>query len=151
MRDLMLANTTSDEFVMNNPSSAPSVWAILPTKLPTKTPTKSPTNSPTNSPTKQPTNKPTNQPTNQPTKEPTKPPTTFPTSPPSQQAKTEYPSSGPTYECHDLESYRSPINELRCRDHRHTNCVKWKCLGLTDADIVDLLRSCPRSCNVDCG
>ena len=61
------------------------------------------------------------------------------------------PSATPTRECHDLESYRSPLNKLTCRDHRNTDCSMWKYLGLTDEDVLDLYRSCPVSCSVDCG
>jgi len=60
-------------------------------------------------------------------------------------------SASPTVECHDLESYRSPLNELTCRDHRNTDCSKWKYLGLTDEEVLELYRSCPVSCSVDCG
>lgn len=61
------------------------------------------------------------------------------------------PTSSPTPECHDLASYRSPINDFTCRDHRNTDCTKWKYLGLTDYQVLELLRSCPVSCRVDCG
>jgi hypothetical protein len=61
------------------------------------------------------------------------------------------PSATPTGECHDLESYRSPLNKLTCRDHRNTDCSMWKYFGLTDEEILELYRSCPVSCSVDCG
>lgn len=61
------------------------------------------------------------------------------------------PSATPTVECHDLKSYRSPLNELTCRDHRNTDCSMWKYLGLTDEEVLELYRSCPVSCSADCG
>lgn len=61
------------------------------------------------------------------------------------------PSSSPTPVCHDLTSYKSPINDLPCWAFRNTDCLAWKYIGLTDLQVMELLQSCPESCRVECG
>ena len=61
------------------------------------------------------------------------------------------PTLGPTKQCHDVESYRSPINDLQCSHHNGTDCFQWRFLGLDSDQLEELLRSCPVSCGIDCG
>jgi hypothetical protein len=61
------------------------------------------------------------------------------------------PSALPTLECHDIASYRSPINDLTCDDHQGTECVQWRFLGLNTTALGDLIDSCPETCSIDCG
>ena len=77
-----------------------------------------------------------------PSKEPTKPPTVMPSA---------LPSSSPTIACHDHQSYRSPINGLTCEDHRGTNCVYWRVLGLNTTELKELIEKCPETCQIPCG
>lgn len=61
------------------------------------------------------------------------------------------PSVMPTATCHDVQSYRSPINNLECSDHKGTDCIQWRHLGLNVNELEDLVNFCPESCNIDCG
>lgn len=60
------------------------------------------------------------------------------------------PSYTPTEQCHDKPSYRSPLN-FKCTDHRGTDCIQWRFLGLEIQQVVDLIHNCPISCSIDCG
>jgi hypothetical protein len=81
---------------------------------------------------------------------PSKNPSASPSSQPIQTPSSQ-PSSSPTLECHDHTSYRSPINDLTCEDHRGTNCASWRVLGLNTSELADLVNQCPQSCQVPCG
>ena len=59
-------------------------------------------------------------------------------------------TQAPTPECDDLDAYRSPFG-LACRIHSITDCLQWRHVGLSEEAIVELLWSCPVSCNVPCG
>jgi hypothetical protein len=61
------------------------------------------------------------------------------------------PSTAPTLACHDVASYRSPINNFTCSDHQGTNCTAWRFVGLNVDELEDLVDSCPISCGIDCG
>ena len=89
-------------------------------------------------------------PTSFPSKMKSSHPSYYPTSEPTI-TKSTVPSNAPSPECHDLASYRSPLNDFTCYDHRNTNCSNWKYLGLTDEDVLELYRSCPQTCGVECG
>ena len=76
---------------------------------------------------------------------PTERPSTFPSMNPS-----FMPSSNPTPICHDLSSYKNPLTRMGCGSHRGTPCRKWIHLGLTKVQVLDLIRSCPEACQIDC-
>ena len=61
------------------------------------------------------------------------------------------PSGLPTLQCHDNSTYRSPINDLTCDDHKGTNCVQWRVLGLNTSELGELIEQCPETCNIPCG
>lgn len=61
------------------------------------------------------------------------------------------PSTTPTEACHDNQSYRSPLNSFDCSDHSDTDCFQWKYVGLSPADVEDLINNCPITCRIDCG
>jgi hypothetical protein len=61
------------------------------------------------------------------------------------------PSGSPTKECHDKVAYRSPINDLTCEDHKGTDCVQWRALGLNTTELEQLIENCPETCNIPCG
>jgi len=88
----------------------------------------------------------------------TVPPTSTPTGVPSDypsdlptESPSLAPSASPTISCHDEESYRSPINGLTCDQHKHTNCLSWRHVGLNMTELETLVSSCPITCNIDCG
>jgi hypothetical protein len=81
-----------------------------------------------------------------PTNQPSVSPTDYPSSSPS-----DLPSALPTFSCHDVASYRSPINNLTCEDHANTDCMRWRYLGLNLTNLQELAESCPVTCDIDCG
>ena len=85
---------------------------------------------------------PTWQPTNFPSSHPTSNPSSYPSS---------APSGLPTLECHDNLAYSSPINALTCDDHKGTDCVQWRVLGLNTTELGALIENCPQTCNIPCG
>jgi hypothetical protein len=86
------------------------------------------------------------QPSEIPSLAPSSSPTSQPSAPPS-----NFPTSLPTLECHDHQSYRSPINALTCEDHQGTNCVHWRILGLNTTELAKLIEQCPETCQIPCG
>jgi len=124
----------------NSPISAPTAMpSDSPSSLPTQFPTKSqvPTTSHAPTATNQPTNIRSNAPTLA-TGAPSKIPSLAPT-------------TAPTLACHDVASYRSPINALQCEDHAGTDCFQWSYLDLNPDQVEELINSCPISCNIPCG
>ena len=153
-----------------SPSSIPSkIPSPIPSKIPSTIPTIFPTVStvPTLAPSASqlPSSVPSSQPTSSPPSEsPSSSPTTFPSVSrvPSGQpsfSPTEMPSASPsgvpsalpTLKCHDVASYRSPINNLTCEDHANTDCTRWRYVGLNITDLQDLVESCPVTCDIPCG
>ena len=145
----------------------------LPTAMMTRTPTRGPTVVISENPSYNPSKVPTAMPSNYPVQLQSNFPSSTPISLPSIQSipPSNIPSNNPTvyseelgtgsnhlyqsntYSCEDLDSYRSPINKnLTCSDHKGTDCRKWIVFeAMNENAIVDLLRSCPYSCNVPCG
>ena len=132
---------TSLQFSIS-PSSAPVVVSTSPSPVPTSKPSPAPTRAPSVSPTLAP----SVEPSDLPCKIPSGSPTSSPSAVPSNQ-----PSSVPTLECHDQDSYKSPINDLTCEDHRGTNCVHWRILGLNTTELEELIERCPETCRIPCG
>lgn len=101
-------------------------------------------------PTTEMSSKPSAHPSSEISSEPSVSASYYPSSPPSVSPTMR--SVSPTLKCNDLESYKSPINKfITCRVHLNTDCSKWKHLGLSDDEVLELYRSCPVSCGVDCG
>lgn len=50
--------------------------------------------------------------------------------------------------CHDNQLYRNPINGRDCAQHKNSSCIYHD--GLTDTQIINLIKSCPISCSVPC-
>lgn len=73
-------------------------------------------------------------------------PTTLPTTTPSIS-----PSSAPSPSCHDMATYKSPLNNFQCHDHAGTDCFQWRFLGLSAREVETLVTSCPATCNIECG
>ena len=78
-------------------------------------------------------------------------PTGLPTATPSIAPSFFLPSSAPSSSCHDVASYRSPLNNFQCSDHAGTDCFQWRFLGLDAEEVEGLVVNCPVTCNVDCG
>lgn len=114
----------------------------VPTMIKSSSPSVKPSIAKSSSPSTSPTSFPSKMKSSQPSSYPTKEPTI---------TKSTVPSNAPSPECHDLGLYRSPLNDFTCYDHRNTNCSNWKYLGLTDEDVLELYRSCPQTCSVECG
>ena len=127
------------------PSMAPSTSfpSDIPSMLPSMFPSDMPSLMPTSStePSTPPSLAPTYMASKQPSFQPSVPPSASPSS---------VPSAMPSPICHDIDSYRSPLNEFECHDHRGTDCTLWRYLGLTVEQVIELLKSCPESCSIDC-
>ena len=78
------------------------------------------------------------------------PMTSSPTPSPSSSPTTASPTFSPTPACHDKRTYRSPINGLGCEQHVGSDCEKWRHIGLTEAQVVELHHECPVACRTDC-
>jgi hypothetical protein len=81
---------------------------------------------------------------------PTKVPTSSPTANPSSSPTTAFPTFSPTPACHDKRTYRSPINGLGCEQHVGSDCERWRHIGLTNEQVVELHSECPVACRTDC-
>ena len=149
--DTVVRDYVKDEFeAINNANSNSSIDEYeydddeeelldnYPTPLPTVTPFPTASKKPTRVPTKAPTKLPSVVPSDY--------PSFLPTNGPSQ-----VPSSSPTFSCHDMDVYRSPINGLTCAQHRNTNCLSWRHIGLNMTELETLVRSCPQTCRIECG
>ncbi len=139
--EMMAGNNTVNETQLEIPDS---FVTKAPTAVPSKAPTLQPSTVPSSSPSINPTMHPTLTPV--PTNQPSVSPTDYPSSSPS-----DVPSAMPTLSCHDVASYRSPINNLTCEDHANTDCMQWRFLGLNITSLQELAESCPITCDIDCG
>ena len=159
-----LPSTEPSFSATSSPSSQPSVRPSLspsakPSPLPTTSPSSTPSSQPSSTPSSQPSQSPSAFPSKSPSSMPSLTPSTQPTSSPSSGLSlfpstrpSTTPSISPTPECHDSAFYQSPLNEnLECADHIGTDCTSWQNLGLNSWQIVDLLNSCPETCNITCG
>ena len=43
------------------------------------------------------------------------------------------------------------MNNFECKDHKGTDCIQWRFLGLNIDQVIELVHNCPISCNIDCG
>jgi len=77
-------------------------------------------------------------------------PTSSPTPSPSSSPTTASPTFSPTPACHDKRTYRSPINGLGCEQHVGSDCERWRHIGLSETQVVELHRECPVACRTDC-
>lgn len=84
------------------------------------------------------------------TASPTNVPTSSPTPNPSSSPTTASPTFSPTPACHDKRTYRSPINGLGCEQHVGSDCERWRHIGLTKEQVVELHNECPVACRTDC-
>jgi len=123
---------TDDDYEEDFPS-------LMPTIVMTPTVSPKPTELTTSSPT-----------TLAPTVTPSEVPSDYPSFRPTESPSWE-PSATPTISCHDEVSYHSPINGLSCAQHKNTNCLSWRHIGLNMTELETLVSSCPITCNIDCG
>lgn len=159
-RWLQDGNVTADEAQLDIPGNfgmasyetveptAASTAAPTATPLPSATPSSEPSVEPSGAPSSVPSTSPTMFPTVTPM--PTEKPSSTPTDQPSA-SPSELPSASPSLSCHDVASYRSPINNFTCEDHANTDCTKWRHLGLNDTHLQELVENCPIACKVPCG
>ena len=139
------------------PSSSPSTRpSFLPSASPSTSPSMGPSLSmlpsldPSGTPSLVPSESPSRAPSSVPSLTPSSYPSTVPTNGPSLDPSS-LPSNTPTFVCHDEPEYRSPFNELTCKDHAGTSCLQWMDLLSTLANLENLIVSCPVSCGIDCG
>ena len=145
--EMMAANNTVNETKLEVPDTSvnnTTTTGPMPSASPSKEPTLHPSAASSSSPSINPTMYPTFTPV--PTNQPSVSPTDYPSSSPS-----DVPSALPTFSCHDVASYRSPINNLTCEDHANTDCMRWRYLGLNLTNLQELAESCPVTCDIDCG
>jgi hypothetical protein len=152
--------TVDDEVPMpsdapsDNPSDTPSIVpsnSYIPSDAPSLEPSDFPSDLPSGMPTRS--APPSNAPSTKPSYLPSTPPTTLPSKNPTlipSRAPSLPPSASPTLQCHDIQSYRSPLNGFVCQDHAFGDCTRWRYLGLKIEQLVELIQSCPVSCDIPC-
>jgi len=173
---IVIHSDTSSELPSDVPSSVPSdqpsmVPSDIPSRLPSDVPSLQPSDIPSMQPTDDPTLSPSHypsfsqSPSNTPTRSPSSLPSTLPTTAPSHvptmqpsiepsmtpsSIPSSIPSQIPTLECHDLQQYRNPLNNFTCADNSGFDCLIWRSLGMAVGDVVNLVNSCPVSCDIPC-
>jgi len=143
-----LSPTITSNSPSNKPSSFPTQHPStkVPSSIPTILPSQEVTTMPSVATTKSPSIIPSQRPTQITSKAPSQNPSKLPSLKPS-----ITPSVQPTLKCHDDKNYINPVSKQPCFSHVGLDCSKFHIFGLSEGQILELIHSCPVSCNIDCG